>query len=204
MRVSSRFAPANGRLKENQNSASATTSVSLRSEVAALVDQPGDRLGERERGRGARDQRRKIWRIPSPLQSPQAVEVAAGGEARELREQHGRDRHAEHPLRQHVDAEGGVDRARRALGDERAEHRVDQQVEVDEPEADRHRQHQLEHLLDPRVAPVERDAQGEADPPQDRQRHRELDDRAGEDADRVGVDLLAARRRGRAARRARR
>ena len=80
--------------------------------------------------------------------------VLAGGEAAQRREQDRRDRDAEHALGQHVDAERGVDRARRLVGDERAERRVDQQVEVDEPEADRHRQHQPQHLADARVAEV--------------------------------------------------
>ena len=59
VRVSSRLKPENGRLNENQNSASAVWLVDSASNVAALVDEPRDRLGEHERDRGGRDQQQR-------------------------------------------------------------------------------------------------------------------------------------------------
>ena len=47
-------------------------------------------------------------------------------------------------------------------------------------------------MLDARVAPVERDVQVEADVLEHRQAHRELDDGAEHDPDRVRVDLVGA------------
>ena len=63
---------------------------------------------------------RKIWRRPLDV-SARRPSRSARGEAAERREQHRRDGDGEHPLGQHVDAEGGVDRARRLLGDAGAE-----------------------------------------------------------------------------------
>ena len=82
VRVSIRFAPANGRLNANQESASAVWSVDSASNVAALVDEPGDRLGERDRGGGRRDQQQRDLAHAVGARAPQAVDVAAGGEAR--------------------------------------------------------------------------------------------------------------------------
>ena len=106
---------------------------------------------------------RLIWRMPMPTARRIPAASRAGGHAAERREQHGGHRDAEQSLGQHVDAEGVVDRARRFLVDERAEGRVDELVEVDDPQADRHRQHQHEHLADARVVPVERELQAEVD-----------------------------------------
>ena len=49
-----------------------------------------------------------------------------------------------------------------------------------------------QHLADARVAEVERDPQLEADAPQHRHAHAELDDGPGEHAERVGVELVRA------------
>ena len=113
MRVSSRFTPANGSENENQNSAVETRSVECGAERAVLVDERDDRRREHERERRRGDQQQADLAHAGPQQSAQAGDVAARGEAAERREQHGRERDAEHPLRQHVDAERGVDRARR-------------------------------------------------------------------------------------------
>ena len=77
VRVSSRLTPLNGRLKENQNSASDDEVGRVRAERAALVDQARDRLGEHERERRRRDQQQEIWRMPVPISSRSAVDVAA-------------------------------------------------------------------------------------------------------------------------------
>ena len=137
----------------------------------------------------------------------QPVEVAAGREPGQGREEDGRDRDREHALGQHVDAKRLVDRRRRPLGDEEAGGAVDQQVEVDQPEADRHRQHQGQHPAHVDVA--QRLAQAALERRQQRapqpvggvlevpEADRQLDHGAGEDADRVGVDLVALGKRGR-------
>ena len=88
-----------------------------------------------------------------------------------------------------------------SLGDQEAGGAVDQQVEVDQPEADRHRQHQQQHPAHVDVAERLADPAGERRlqrPPQPVRRvaeveeqDRELDHGADEDADRVGVDLVA-------------
>ena len=55
----------------------------------------------------------------------------------------------------------------------------------------------VEDLADARVAPVAAEREPEVDRAQRRHRHRELHDRPGEDADRVGVDLVSPRNAGR-------
>ena len=61
--------------------------------------------------------RKPIWRRPIADVVPEARHVTASREPRKRREEHGRDRDREDPLREHVDAEGGVDRsAARAAG----------------------------------------------------------------------------------------
>ena len=87
--------------------------------------------------------------------------VAPRREPRERREEDGRDRDREHPLRQHVDEERLLDRGRREqrVDEPRGEERVDHGVDVDEAEAEGDRHHQLQHLEDSRVAPVEHDAE---------------------------------------------
>ena len=102
VRVSSRLTPLNGRLKENQNSASETRSVEC-GPNAVLVDQPRDRRGEHQRDRRRRDQQQEDLAHAVARDPAQAVAVLAGGEPAERREQHGGQRHAEHALGQHVD-----------------------------------------------------------------------------------------------------
>ena len=80
-----------------------------------------------------------------------------------------------------------------AVGDERPDEAVDGEVDVDQPEADRHRQHQQQDPLDRRAAPVELELEPERRVAQVPGEDRELDHRAGDDADRVGVDLVAPR-----------
>jgi hypothetical protein len=88
---------------------------------------------------------------------PESLVVAAGREPCERREEHSGHGHGEHALGEDVQAEGGVDRARGlVLVDEaRGEERVDERVQVDEPEAERDRHHELEGAADGRVAPVQ-------------------------------------------------
>ena len=80
-----------------------------------------------------------------------------------------------------------------ADGDERP----DDGVEVDQPEADRHRDHQLEHTPDRRVAVVDDDPQPAVPAAQPRQRQQHLDDRAEHDRRRVDVELAVRRVRAR-------
>ena len=192
VRVSSRLAPENGIENENQNSASRHRVGRRRAELAALVDEARERLREHRGPDRGRDQEQRDHPHAVAARAPQPVEVMARGEARQRREQHGRHRDREDALRQHVEAEGAVDRGRRPLADQRAQDRVDQQVEVDQPEPDRDRQHQPQDPADPRVAEVEGDLQLEADAPQHGQAHAELDDGAREHAERVGVELVRA------------
>ena len=158
-------------------------------ERAALVEQADDRLGQddRERGRGQQEEvdlaQAERDRVPHPGQ------VAPGREPGEGREEDGRDRDREHPLREHVDPKGLVDRVR---GDERVDplrrhDRADDSIDVDQAEAEGHRHHQQEHLLDGRIANVEREAETSVEPAQPRQRQQELDH--GPDQDRAGVDV---------------
>ena len=106
-----------------------------RPEVAALVDEANDRLGEHRR----EDARRHEQKCDLPQAEPdcraKTVEVTPGGEARQGREEHGRDGDREHALRQHVDPEGTVDRGRRQLrvDQPRGEHRVDDRIEGSTP-----------------------------------------------------------------------
>ena len=90
----------------------------------------------------------------------EAVHVVARGEARQAREEHRRDRDREHPLREHVDPEGGVDRARRELriDEARGEERVDERLKLIRPRPIVTGHHQHEDAADGRVAPVDHDA----------------------------------------------
>jgi len=130
---------------------------------------------------------------------PEAVQVCARGEARKPREQHGRDCDGEHPLGEHVDAESRVDRAWREtrIDEPRREERVDDEVEVDEPEPDRHGDHQDEHAADRRVSPVHDEAESSVEAPKPRERQQHLDQRADHDRDRVDVELCVERFRAR-------
>ena len=112
MRVSNRFTPANGSENANQKSA-VRHELCLRGvELAALVDQLGDGVASTsDRGSG-RDQQQEdaaACRCRPSAAARSGPRARPGGKRRE---EHGRDRDAEHALRQHVDAERLVDRAR--------------------------------------------------------------------------------------------
>src|SRR6478672_862173 len=77
--------------------------------------------------------------------------------------------------------------ARRFVGDERPEHRVDQLVEVDDAEADGHRQHQHEYLAYTRVPPVDVQLEAEVDAAERAAGHQQL--HGGRHQDRPGVDV---------------
>jgi hypothetical protein len=130
---------------------------------------------------------------------PKAVEVFARREPGEAGEEHRGDRDREHPLREHVDPECGIDRAGRQvrIDEPRGEERVDYEVEVDEAEPDRHRQHQDEHAPHGRIAPVEGESQPVVQPVEPGQRQEHLDDRPDHDRDRVDVELGVDRLRAR-------
>ena len=162
-----------------------------RREVAALVDDADDRLREHRADDARRDEQERDLPDAGRDRPAEAVEVGARREARERREEDGRDGDGEHPLRQHVEAERRVDRADRveAVDQPRGEERVDDGVEVDQPEADRDRHHQHERLADRRVAPVDHDLQAAVAPAQPRQRQQELDQRRDQDRERVDVEL---------------
>jgi len=134
-RLSSRLTPANGRLKANQNSAVETRCV----ERAALVDEPGYRCGEceQEPGRGNQEQIDLADPVAYGLAHPGGVTTSRHTAQRRKQDRGHRD--AEDALRKHVDPERLVDRPRRLRGDERPEGRVDEQVEIDDPDAERDR-----------------------------------------------------------------
>ncbi len=153
-----------GSEKANQKSAVADQeSCPPRVEFAALVDEADDRVREDEEHHRRRDQRRRgSARIPLRQRRPQVVRIRLllAKRAR-VGKSDGRDGHREDPLRQLVDPEGLVDRGRRFGRDERCRTRLlISSVEVDQAEADRHRQHQQQDPPHARVAPVE--APGEA------------------------------------------
>jgi hypothetical protein len=122
--------------------------------------------------------------------------VALRREPRERREEHGRHGDREHPLRQHVEAERRIDRARRLVpvDQPRREDRVDEGVEVDQAEADRDRDHQHERLPHCGVAPVDHHLQPAVAIPQPRHGQQELDQRRDDDRDGVDIELRVARR----------
>ena len=124
--------------------------------------------------------RKPIWRSPSEIGRAEAVHVAARGEARERREEDGGDRDREDPLREHVDPEGGLDRARREVRVDvaRGEERVDDLVEVDEPEAERDREHQHEDAPERPGRASRSPPGGVVEPAQPGEREQELDTRA--------------------------
>ena len=116
-RFSISIAPLKTRPALNAASAAATTGVWLAGEGAALVEQADDRLGEHGADDRRRDeQERDLPRDPRATVAAKPAQVAARGEARERREEHGRDRDREHPLREHVDQERLLDRGRREVG----------------------------------------------------------------------------------------
>ena len=137
--------------------------------------------------------RNAICRSPVLDERAEARPVARRGEPRERREQHRRHGHGEHALRQHVDAEGLVDRGRAEVAiDAGREPGVDEQVEVDQAESERDRQHQDEDALDGLVARVAEPLQV-AQAPHRRPRDRELHRGAEQDAEGVRVQARIRR-----------
>ena len=167
-RLSSSIAPLNASPSENAARHEATTAVLVRREAAVLVEQPHDRRRERRADRGGRDQQERDLAQARADERAEARPVAGRRAPRERREEHGRHGDREHALRQHVDAERLVDGGRaESLVDAGREPRVDEQVEVDQAEAERDRQHQREdalHGLVARVAEPARCARGGASP----------------------------------------
>ena len=157
-----------------------------RVEVATLEEDADDRLGERGADdRSRREQEDDLPQTARHLRS-EAVSIAAGGEARECREQHGRDGDREHPLGQHVDEERLLNRVRCevAVDQARREEGVDDRVHVDQAEAERDGNH---HPKDPPhrgVVPVDQDAKpvvATIETAQPRHREEHLDHRRDED-----------------------
>ena len=80
-----------------------------------------------------------------------------------------------------------------SIDEARGEERVDDQVEVDEPEPERHGQHQGEDPANRRVSPVDEHAQLAVEAAQPGQREQDLDERAEHDRARVDVEGVALR-----------
>src|SRR6185436_18941530 len=97
-------------------------------ELAALVDEAGDRLGEDGRDEACRDEEKADLAYASVDGPAECGHVAARREPRHGGKEYGRDRYREDPLREHVEAEGEVDRARSEIGVDQArgEERPDQ------------------------------------------------------------------------------
>ena len=85
MRENSRLIPWNGSEIAHQTIASDTRSVASGVELAALVDEPRDRLGEHRHHHRARDQQQAIWRTPLAIvrrrssRAPRAAKRASVG-----------------------------------------------------------------------------------------------------------------------------
>ena len=102
---------------ENAASAPATTGVWSARELAALVDEARDRLGQHRGDEPGGDQQEADLAYAGVDGPAETGHVAPRGEAGERREEHGRDGDGEDPLREHVQAEREVDRrAARAPG----------------------------------------------------------------------------------------
>ena len=159
-------------------------------EATVLVEQPHDGRRERCADGGGGDEQEGDLAQALADERAEAGPVAIGGAPRERREEHRCDCHREHALRQHVDAERLVDGGgTELLVDAGREPGVDEQVEVDQPETERDRQHEREDALHGLVARVAEPAHA-PQAPQRRIRDRELDGRAEQDADGVGVEAL--------------
>ena len=76
-----------------------------RRERSTLVNQTRQRFGQNGGDDAGRYEQERDLPEPEGARPPEAVEVVPRREARERREEHGRDRNRKHPLRQHVDAE---------------------------------------------------------------------------------------------------
>ena len=150
--VEHQHAPLKTRPALNAASAPATTGVCARLPRAALEEDADDRLGEQRADDGGRDEQERDLPQAAADGLAEGVHVAARRVARERREEHGRDRDREHPLREHVDEERLLDRRRRQvrIDEARREEHVDDGVDVDQAEPERHRDHQLEDARRPR------------------------------------------------------
>ena len=127
---------------------------------------------------------------PVAERAPHPARVARRRHPAQRREQDGRDGDAEDPLGQHVEPEGVVDGGRGVAADQRSEAGVDEDVQVDDPDRQRHRQEEDQHLMHPGVAPVKREGQRVLDAPQRPGDHQELNDRRDQPGDRVRVDAV--------------
>ncbi len=163
----------------------------VRGELAALVDQARDRLCEHGRDEAGRDQQEADLADAGVDRPAEPGHVAARREPRHRREEDGGDGHREDPLREHVEAEGEVDRAGGEIrvDQARGEERADQRRDVDQPERQRHRKHEDEEAAHRRVAPVDRDPEPAVEPAEPRHGHQELDERRDHDRARVDVEL---------------
>ena len=115
VRENSRLTPWNGSEIDHHTSASVTRSVASGAELAALVDQPRDRLGQHRHQHRAGDQQQADLPHAVGHRPAQVVGGPARGEAGQRGEQDRGDRDREQPLRQLVDPERLVD-GRRRLG----------------------------------------------------------------------------------------
>jgi hypothetical protein len=124
-----------------------------------------------------------------PLQVPPRREPGQG------REEHSRDRHREHSLREHVHQERLLDRGRGEIrvDQPRRKELVDDSVDVDQAEPERDRNHQHEHLPDGGIAPVEHELKPPVAPAKPGHRQENLDERRDQDRERVDVELRAHR-----------
>ncbi len=90
--------------------------VSAGGELAPLVHEPHDRVGERDGDEGGGDEQECDLAQAPVERAPEPGLVAPGCESGERREEHGGHRDREDPLRKHVEAERLVDRRRCELG----------------------------------------------------------------------------------------
>ena len=156
-----------------------------RGEAAMLVEQLHDRLGQRDRDGRGRQQQEDDRAAAVGDRAREAGDVAAGSQPRDLGEQHLRDGDREQALRQHEQAEGEVEVGHRVAGGVGGDQQVDRQVDVDQPQAQRHGHHQPQDPAHLGVAEPEVEGQALAAAAQQRQRDQELDDRRQQHADRV-------------------
>ncbi len=162
-----------------------------------LVEEPHDRGRQHRCGHARRHEQEADQPQAGADGVLEGAPVLARRVARQEGKEDGRHRDREHALRQHVEAKGPHDRRRRDVRVQvvRREQLVDQGVDVDQTEPDRHRHHQHERPLHRRVADVDHHLQPAVQAAQPRQRQEELGDRRDEDRDRVDVELRRVRAR---------
>ena len=194
VRENSRLTPWNGSEIDHQTIAVFTSSVACGVELAALVDQPGDRLGQHRHQHRARDQQQADLAHAVGHRGPQVVGGAARGQPREGRETA--------PWRSRSrTAPAAAGRCRNALSIA-AGASSETSVPTSElisrlrliiPSAIVTGSISLQHLAHALVAPVELERELASVAAQPRQRQQELDHRARQHADGVGVDLVLLR-----------